>query len=653
VRLFALIDKFRDERGGVLVVAAALSFVVVMLLAFVVDVGHWYEHRRHLQLQVDAGALAAGGLYGECLTNQAGAEGDMEAKAAEYDSTRNPQVGGANHTGSVAFAYQSATWPTSQPSASPDQVMVPVAGQSACSSGKFDVKATESSIPGLLSFVPLATVRAHARVELRAINELKGLLPIAVPDTRFNYAFATFIDESTKAVLATVQLQKTGTSGGQQLWSSPATVKVPIGTASNVGVWIRLVGGSDPNAACNQLYVECYDADPSVVDATQTPTQGVVFIHGFNASAAAPHVANAWLLPGNCSPDAYFTIADCSAGIQAEVDLTADHPLSGSGASAKVWASVDGTGTYQLTKGSGTGLVTWTLMSGLPITGGGPHPVTLAWSWSQTSGTWHGFTCKSTGGNKCTDSGTFPGTLQRAFEATPDRSGSLQRVQILKSGAPGANSFQQGTSPDLGVSIATTGSLAVSAATDPIVYLRVTGSQNQSIDCDKDQPNLRQEIANGCAGLFAINPGTSCPAYNDLWNTPEPWDCVKTQTGGAVGQASKGMTDRIGSSCAAAPINWPVLNEGDPRIIPLIVTPFGSFTGSGNDVIPVIDFAAFYVMGWEADPCLGAGAVKVPKGYIAGRFIKYIPPSSQGAGDVTCYLTDPSQITPCVPVMTR
>ena len=70
--------------------------------------------------------------------------------------------------------------------------------------------------------------------------------------------------------------------------------------------------------------------------------------------------------------------------------------------------------------------------------------------------------------------------------------------------------------------------------------LRVTGSQTQSIDCDPVIRNLADEIEQGCGPAYKINPGLACPAYNQLWSLPEPWECVKTQTGGAVGQVEKG-----------------------------------------------------------------------------------------------------------------
>jgi hypothetical protein len=224
---------------------------------------------------------------------------------------------------------------------------------------------------------------------------------------------------------------------------------------------------------------------------------------------------------------------------------------------------------------------------------------------------------------------------------------------VFESGvtSSGSNSFETGTTHTLGVSLAVTGSLKVqSLATDPVVELRVTGSQNQSIDCDPAVPNLADEIEQGCGPAYKINKTLACPAYNQLWSLPEPWECVKTQTGGAVGQVEHGMKERIlgGANSCTAPINWPSYDSDDPRIVPLIITPFGTFSGSGNDIVPVIDFAAFYVVGWNGDPCPGAHVV--PKGYIAGHFIKYAEPNPNGAGKNVC---DPDLISPCVPVMTR
>jgi hypothetical protein len=644
-----------SQQGGVVVFVALLMLPVMLLLGLSVQVGDWMVHKRHLQVQVDAAALAAGQYFADCLKNPGGTvESSMENVASQYGGgTYNQQVGGASGRGSLTLWYQKNAYPPPSRLASDSDVP----GTDACSSAMFDVKATEAAIPHIFRIGPFQmNISAHARVQLRLLTEMKGLLPVAVPDTRFDYAWATFINEATGATIAgPVAMTKSGVDAlGQQIWITPSPPSVDV-NVRDIGVRIRLVAGKDPNLACGQLYTEC-DTDPAVT------TEGLVHIRGWSATGGATppiELHNAWMLPGTCSPHSYFTLTDCSAGIQAEVDF-GDRPLTGAGVTATVTATVAGGGTVNLTRGALVGgtTFTWTANGGLGIAGPGSHGVTMNYSWAQTSGTWRGLTCRNGGSNPCKDSGAFEGgaAVQRGFRGSPDTSGPIQQVDVFESGisTSGANSFQRGTTHNLGVSITTTGTLKTqSEATSPVIYLRVTGSQNQSVDCDPAVPNLADELAQGCGPAYTINQDLTCPAYNQLWNTPEPWDCVKTQTGGSVGQVARGMKDRIlgGANSCTAPLHWPNYSIDDPRIVPLIVTPFGTFSGNGNAIVPVIDFGAFYVVGWDGDPC--PGAVSVPKGYIAGHFIKYIPRNPKGAGDAACYLTDPTQLTPCAAVLTR
>ena len=638
-----------------IVLVALLTPALVLLLALGVQIGNWFVHKRHLQVQVDAAALAAGQYFTECLRSPGGTvETDMENVAARYGGTTyNAQVGGASGRGALTLWYQKNAYPP--PSGAPADSDVP--GTDPCASAMFDVKATEAAIPHIFNIgLKAVNVHAHARVELRLLTEMKGLLPVAVPDTRFNFAWATFVNESTGAVLAgPVAMTQSGIDGlGQQIWITPSPPTFSI-SAHDVGVRIRLVAGSDPNLPCGQLYTECYP-DPTATN------QGIVHILGWSASGgvnAPVEVHNVWMLPGTCLPHSYFTIADCSAGVQAEVDF-GDRPVTGPGVTATVTAAIAGGGTVDLTRGANVGGTTyaWSSAGGLGVAGPDGHAVTLSYTWAQTSGTWRGLTCTNRGSNPCKGNGALDGgnTEQRPFEGSPDGSGPIKQVDVWESGVTtsGSNSFQRGTSHTVGVTIATTGTLRTqAAATDPVIYLRVTGSRNQSIDCDPDLSNLADEIAQGCSPTYTINSSLNCPAYNALWGTPQPWNCVKIQTGGAVGQVEHGMKDRIlgGSNSCTAPIHWPNYSTDDPRIVPLIVTPFGSFSGSGNTIVPVIDFGAFYVVGWNSDPC--PGAVSVPKGYIAGHFIKYIPRNPKGSGDTACYLNDPTKLTPCAAVLTR
>ena len=230
--------------------------------------------------------------------------------------------------------------------------------------------------------------------------------------------------------------------------------------------------------------------------------------------------------------------------------------------------------------------------------------------------------CKTGNGNKC--KGTF-GTVQRTFGAG-SRSGPIKLAQIWESGAFGANSFERCSAVqtqcthDLVVKIGLEGSLSTdSDADDPTVALRVAGgSQNQSIDCDDSLSNLKDELANGCGPTYKKNTGVACPGTaSALWGTSQPWPCAAIQTGSAVNQVAAGLNERVmgtdkPSSCTS-PNNWPVINDGDPRILQVFLTPFGSFSGSGSAVVPVTGFATFYLTGWTGqgggfdNPCQGNG----------------------------------------------
>jgi hypothetical protein len=116
--------------------------------------------------------------------------------------------------------------------------------------------------------------------------------------------------------------------------------------------------------------------------------------------------------------------------------------------------------------------------------------------------------------------------------------------------------------------------------------------------------------------------------------------------------------------------NWvsgstlPDIPEGDPRAIPMIVTTYGAFANNGSGYVPVVNFAMFYVTGWDegttgpgATPCATTGApANEPfpgpgsqSGDIWGHFMKYVGvlPGSIGGG--TC---DFSAFAPCTPMLT-
>src|SRR4029453_9098153 len=82
----------RDERGAVLVMVLLWLPVLILMAAFVVDVANWFVHKRHLQMQADAAALAAAADWSASGCDN----GAINARAAEYGGgTYNQQIGGA------------------------------------------------------------------------------------------------------------------------------------------------------------------------------------------------------------------------------------------------------------------------------------------------------------------------------------------------------------------------------------------------------------------------------------------------------------------------------------------------------------------------------------------------------------------------------
>jgi hypothetical protein len=672
VRVSAL-QKLSDAGGATLVIVAIWLPVLVLFGTFVLDVGNWFQHKRHLQTQADAGALAAGGSFNACFGG-AGGSTTVENMARKYAgdpgaaSAYNPQVGGANR-GSVTVLINSKTYAVGGPG--PDDT---VEGPP-CTARMVDVKATESDLPLFLGVVPgflnmrlLPAINAHARVEIRTETSAKGALPVGVPDVNPRIGRVELFDESAGAapgtLLASAPLVNTGAAGTLGVWDNSAA-PIPL-TVNTDKIGVRVIFGGASSTTCGQVLVSCFDK--------------VLFVQGWsNAGSAvqpnAPLVRSVSLFNGTCT-DPYFSAptAACTIGVRANVDFGtgASDPTPGTapGVGATLSATINGV-TRSLTYNAATH--DWSSASGAMFSlapQAGPLQVDL--NWAETRGTVNGNTCRPTGGNKCT--GTFA-SVQRTFTASEGASGPIQVAQVWDGGSFWNNSLQRGTSHDLVIKVGIKASLGNAASvSDPVVSLRVIGgSQNQSLDCDPNYSNLKDELANGCRPIYAKNSGTPCPGNaSALWGTPQPWQCVALQTGGATNQVPAGLNTRVlgdekAKTCPAAGErghnNWsmfPNFPAGDPRIVQVFLTPFGSFSGSGSDTVPVTGFATFYVTGWTAsgggfaNPCQGNGDDPVPNndaGYIVGHFIKYVDSLNTGGGGPD--LCDFNAFGNCVAVLTK
>jgi Flp pilus assembly protein TadG len=702
-------QRLSDPRGATLVIVAIWLPVLVLFATLVLDVGNWFVHKRHLQTQADAGALAAGGSFNQCFGG--GGSTAVENMARRYagdtgtSNAYNSQVGGANR-GALTVRINSKTYAVGGPGPD-DTVEAP-----ACTAKMVDVKTTEADLPLFLGVVPhflsmhlLPAINAHARVEIRSETTSRGALPVGVPDVNPVAAIATLVNDSTGAALSgctdsatgvalpdcTVPLAQGTTLGsGVVQWDSTGSVAtVPIGV-TNVGVRIALAGtalcnataspqcaagvsAASGSALCNQVLVTCYETGTST---------SLVQIRGWSSTPSGaqpnpPQARSVQLTPGSGCADPYFS---SDKELCPNVRIAA-HIDSGSLPASSVIITAFGGNCPNkgctLVHGAGD---LWT-SGDIGITGGGVVPFTL--KWEETSGTITGLgTCRNTGSNPC--KGTFaPDPIRRSYIATDALSGPIKILQVWNydGGSPGtfwADSFQSNASPNthkLVIKLGITASLAnAQSVGDPVVALRVIGgSQNQSLDCDPNYSNLADELASGCRPTYSKNTGQVCPnSPSALWGSAQPWPCVAVQTGNATNQVPKGLNTRVlgdpkPNACPAAGQfghnNWsqfPNLQAGDPRIIHVFLTPFGSFSGSGSTTVPVVNFATFYLTGWTGqgsgfnNPCQGNGDDPVPNndaGIIVGHFIKYIDALNSGGGGTD--LCDFTAFGNCVSVLTR
>jgi hypothetical protein len=643
------------ERGSILVLVAIALPVLILFASLVVDVGNWFQHKRHLQLQADAAALAAAREFHFPCDNAA-----ITNEAAAYSGgTYNAQVGGTDASDVHMLVNSSTFFDQSAP------VDDTVVTGNPCTAKMVDVKMTETDLPWYFKVAQVPFINAHARVSILQADTLAGALPIGVPDVNPQTARVTFVDESATppTVLGSRDLTMTGTANGLNIWDNDAS-PLPV-TVNSAHIGVRVALGGSTSTTCGAPLVQCYDLGSS---------NGILHAQGWsNAGSAAgtspPLERSVTLFNGSCT-DPYFAApaSSCTIGVRAKVDFGVPNPTT---VGAQVTAAVGGD-NYPLTYDTATS--TWQSAASIPIAAGaGPVNVVLNWEETIGSVTVGGKTetCKTGNGNKCT--GTF-GTVQRAFGAG-SRSGPIKLAQIWKGGTFGANSFERCSAVqtqctnDLVVKIGLEGSLGnASSTSDPIVSLRVSGgSQNQSIDCDDDLSNLKDELANGCGPTYKKNTGTACPdTASALWGTSQPWQCAAIQTGASVNQVAAGLNLRVlgneKPSTCTSPNNWssfPDLPDGDKRILQVFLTPFGSFSGSGSAVVPVTGFSTFYLTGWTGsgggfdNPCQGNGDDPVPNndtGLIVGHFIKYVDTLGGGTGTAPC---DLNALGTCVAVLTR
>ena len=643
----------RDERGAVLVMVAVWLPVLVLMAAFVIDVGNWFVHRRHLQMQADAAALAAAAVWAHPACDNAA----VEARARQYGGWHyNAQIGGTPMD-RVFMRVNSSTW---HGQSSPTDTTVDT--RPPCEAGMIDVKLTETELPWFFQVAKVVPfINAHARVSIFQADTLSGALPVGVPDPRPERGQVIFVDENDCASgvcreLGRRNLAMAGTDSST--WDNSAEPFPLTNESTKVGIRVLLTTTETGPLDCGAPLVDCYDAES---------TNGILHIRGWQEPGTVlptqdPKLRDVRILNGTCT-GRYFSsaAATCAVGVEAELDFGSADPPTDLRASVK--ASIGGNRTYTLNYDPTSGV--WRSDLEIPVAAGaGPVPISL--TWEKRQGSSDAGACSN--GSPCT--GTFA-DVQRIFAGSTANAGPIQAARVFDTVDPlvDANSLEMCATctNNLVVELALTPSLKnASSVNDPPVVLRLTGSGSltQALDCDPGKSRLEDEIAFGCDPSYTKNAGTMCPDHNVLWDTPQPWACVKVDTGAPPNKIAAGLNLRIlgneKAKTCTSPNNWanfPNISPNDPRIVQVFLTQFGSFAGSGMGTEPVTGFATFYVTGWQgsgggfSNPCVGQGDDSTPgDGYIIGHFIQYISTINTGTGTQPCNL---STFGTCIAVMTE
>ena len=393
------------ERGQVVVFFALLIPVFFAIGAVVIDIGNFYVHKRHLQTQVDAAALAPAREFTGCYDPLAWDSANLRIKEHSLGysgDTLRPGVVGSNPSRSVNQQIQepndvrvalnsSAYWAKSNglvPGTSGyglDNTMDSNANgdKRFCDEKSIDVKATDDEVPLLWGLIPVhPSPKSHARAALFWEDGARGILPFAVPEVVPGAVLAIFVNEDTGAILGTPTKLINAPGGSPNefsIYSAAVAASIDTGNGlENIGV-IILVSRADitnPSTSgplgtiCTQVGVRCYSGNG--------PTNGLALVNIYKSGGPTPRLGRTVVggcnSPPNYSP--YFSrTGDCTVGVTAEIDFGAAWPGPPS-PSVKLYDSENcsGGGTDMTPDATGTA---WNALETLPE--GGQAPFSIDW----------------------------------------------------------------------------------------------------------------------------------------------------------------------------------------------------------------------------------------------------------------------------------
>ena len=665
----------RSERGQVAVFFALLLPVLFALSAVVLDVGNWYIHKRHLQTQVDAAALAPAPEFTGCFDSTAWVQTDqaIEDHAIGFaGDTLRPGILGTNPSGTTnrqlgepddvrvalnANRYWVPTDPKDPVTAldgygldqtldekgpAPDSPPDGVSGF--CNEGYIDVKATDEDVPFLLGLLPIAPdPKSHARAKIFDIDVSEGILPFAVPEVVPGSVYALFVNEARPDATAVISRARLCAAAPSPCVPVPTPSPAPAGYPSdyavyqgsnvgqpitfgtgteNVGVIILVskadlptpnVGSPSITTICSQTGVKCYSGGGA--------SSGLALLHGYETGSGPGPIARKVDVGGcdgapNLSGPYFNLTGDCIVSITAELDFSG---FTSPQARTHLNAGCSGGGTSMSQSGS-----IWTSLETLPEPdAGGQVPISISWNAAGPGG-WRclGMVARlyvKEGGGIAVKSGPVQYLDITAAAANPPAITNAYSTPNEPSQQPVTYTVTAGLLPPL----------RTQTLSDKPVLIRFASednpSQTQSIDCDVDSypypapyntlPPDAAEIAHGCVTPYKENETLDCSAYS-LGDLPPAAPPTTTFENAPDCQQSKAGSVSSLRKGLVARLNDPTCtpnNWPDAPITPAKITDL--VTNFGDDprlvTLVVTDFGAF----------AGTGSTIIPIRYFAGFYI--------------------------------
>jgi hypothetical protein len=191
----------------------------MLLVWFVINIGTWFDHQRHLQLQADAAVMAGAASWGlpcsdTTIDDFAREYSGLPAIDGNYTTVFNTQIGSGS---TVTENINSDTYPDGAQSSPTDTTTYT---GSPCSDGVVDVKMQESGLGWFAWATGIGpTIHAHARASLLAAPPMAGLAPLGVPEENPTFGEVYYYDEVNGTQIAQAPLTQDGVDGsGRQVW---------------------------------------------------------------------------------------------------------------------------------------------------------------------------------------------------------------------------------------------------------------------------------------------------------------------------------------------------------------------------------------------------------------------------------------------------